>query len=682
MRSMKRFASFTVITKMLGLVWLILLVNQITVVNAKFKGWIDPDTKKDDHFTKSLHKGIDYGLVMSDEFEKEGRLFGDGDDPMWCAIEKSDDDQTAQGKKSLQFYNPSMVQTKGGKLVITTDAGDTLWKAWNPYKKEYKIMKRHFRSGMVQGWNKFCFTGGILEIKMKMPGRPDVGGLWPAAWMLGNLGRATYESSTNKLWPWSYDVCDREKQKAQEISACDVTAHYDFNVGQGRGATEIDLLEVMPGFPDPLPIVTNGLHKPYNSMTLQVAPGIPARLRRPLPSTRPEWGFHWYNNITYGRNVSINPFFYGNYLGPTTKDEPAYRSPDEAYQCDAIGSLMQLNKSHWEEFSVFRLEWEPGDNGYIRWYVDGEFQYGIEGVGLAAATGARIPEEPSYVILNTAISTSWGFPETPWGCDVMDCKTADGKCGFWPGFCESLPADFEIEYVRVYQDKRNKKHTLGCNPPKFPTAKYIKAHTYKYLTPIQSQLQAEALLPVRRGGALCNRNQSESEACGGKGMGTCGIFSRCQCEEDWTGPNCKQPAYCNDFPDWEDGKEWIGLVTLPHPSAFLLSFFVFMTCIVSIAVCYISENDRLRGHDLENGSSSGGGSSGGSGRSFFSRLWGKIKIMTTHMGGNTSRGGYEVIGNPISRQGGYMGSSEDNSGDREQGISMASYRQHKAPGRL
>lgn len=72
------------------------------LVMGKFTGWIDPDTKEEHKKLKNLKNGIEYDLVMSDEFEKEGRLFADGEDPMWCAIEKSDDDQTAQGKKSLQ----------------------------------------------------------------------------------------------------------------------------------------------------------------------------------------------------------------------------------------------------------------------------------------------------------------------------------------------------------------------------------------------------------------------------------------------------------------------------------------------------------------------------------------------------------------------------------------------------
>ena len=123
---------------------------------------------------------------------------------------------------------------------------------------------------MLQSWNKFCFTGGIIEFDVMLPGQPTVGGLWPAVWLLGNLGRATYETSTNMVWPWSYPACDRTLQTAQEISGCDVTEHFDLNAKQGRGATEIDILEVMTGTPGTLPIVSNNVQHPYNSMTLQV----------------------------------------------------------------------------------------------------------------------------------------------------------------------------------------------------------------------------------------------------------------------------------------------------------------------------------------------------------------------------------------------------------------------------
>ena len=36
------------------------------------------------------------------------------------------------------------------------------------------------------------------------------------------------------MWPWSFDVCDRTLQPAQEISACAKTRHWDLRSGQGR----------------------------------------------------------------------------------------------------------------------------------------------------------------------------------------------------------------------------------------------------------------------------------------------------------------------------------------------------------------------------------------------------------------------------------------------------------------
>ena len=51
--------------------------------------------------------------------------------------------------------------------------------------------------------------------------------------------------------------------------------------------------------------------------------------------------------------------------------------------------------------------------GHVR-YINGVFRFGIDATSLTP-WGTKIPDEPSYVILNTAISTSWGFPNPPWG---------------------------------------------------------------------------------------------------------------------------------------------------------------------------------------------------------------------------------------------------------------------------
>jgi beta-glucanase (GH16 family) len=210
--------------------------------------WIDEDTPESLHTTTSLVDGTEYQLVMSDEFNVPGRSFKDGHDPTWTALDKSDDDYSASGGGSLHFYNSSTVTTTpDGMLTISTVMDSTEWNHYDPIEKEWVTKKQYFKSGMLQSWDKFCFTGGILEVDVILPGEPDIGGLWPAVWLLGNLGRATYEASTNNIWPWSYDQCDRQKQESQSISACNEANHFGLNKFQGRGATEIDLLELMGG---------------------------------------------------------------------------------------------------------------------------------------------------------------------------------------------------------------------------------------------------------------------------------------------------------------------------------------------------------------------------------------------------------------------------------------------------
>lgn len=66
-----------------------------------------------------------------------------------------------------------------------------------------------YRGTMVQSWNKFCYQGGMLEVRAQLPratscksGNPDIAlgkagkvannkfyPTWPGIWMLGNLGR-------------------------------------------------------------------------------------------------------------------------------------------------------------------------------------------------------------------------------------------------------------------------------------------------------------------------------------------------------------------------------------------------------------------------------------------------------------------------------------------------------------
>lgn len=185
----------------------------------------------------------------------------------------------------------------------------------------------------------------------------------------------------------------------------------------------------------------------------------------------------------------------------------------------------QLTDDHFKNFHKFRLEWQPGEDGYVHWYFDDKFRFGVEAEGLKK-TKAQIPNEPSYIIMNTAISTSWGFPNPPPGCVNYDCKDVNAQCGFNPGFCKTLPADFKIDYVRVYQNKKDSRQTLGCNPKEYPTKRFIDAHAYRY----KGLDQALPLRPIKTGGGKCKNHEN----CG---EGQC-HYQKCKCNANWQGPHC------------------------------------------------------------------------------------------------------------------------------------------------
>ena len=117
---------------------------------------IDKDTPHS-ALTRTGFDGHEYTLVFSDEFEKAGRTFYPGDDPYWEAV-----DLWYWPTADLEWYDPGQVTTKDGKLVITLED--------NPLKG------LQYRSGMLQSWNKFCYTTGYIEVSVLMPGAADISG--------------------------------------------------------------------------------------------------------------------------------------------------------------------------------------------------------------------------------------------------------------------------------------------------------------------------------------------------------------------------------------------------------------------------------------------------------------------------------------------------------------------------
>jgi hypothetical protein len=111
---------------------------------------IDPDTPSSAK-TRAGFDGQNYNLVFSDEFNLDGRSFNPGDDPFWEAV-----DLWYGNTADVEWYDPAMVYTRNGSLHVRIENVATNGLS--------------YRSGMLQSWNKFCFTGGYIEVSLTLPG--------------------------------------------------------------------------------------------------------------------------------------------------------------------------------------------------------------------------------------------------------------------------------------------------------------------------------------------------------------------------------------------------------------------------------------------------------------------------------------------------------------------------------
>lgn len=393
-------------------------------------------------------------LVMSDEFDTPGRTFANGADPKWTALERADDTNGGQ-----VYYSPDNAETVVdeagvGALRITTS------------RLAAPRAGKPLQSAQLQGWNKFCFTGGAVEVRARVPANS---GTWPSLWLLGNLARAVYTASGDGVWPWSYDAC-------LELDAARLPPRTPPQKWPGRGAAEMDLVEARTSAASP--------HLEYASFSLQVAPRVP-------PAYMPAWGSFpspqprvpngeplghgvdgsWYSDLTLGAGAAVNAWWYG------PRDVPGSN--------DAItGSVAGMPRFGGGAYHTFGLEWrlpDPSDPaaplGFLRFTYDGDLVLEIGGGALnrsyvacgAARTprlGGRreaccfetpprlLPDEPTYLILSQAVG-NW----------------ADGLAGFEREAGDSGSAHLLVDWVRVWQ--RRGQRRLGCDPPNLPTAELM-----------------------------------------------------------------------------------------------------------------------------------------------------------------------------------------------------------------
>jgi len=452
-------------------------------VPSVWTSMIDPDTSSSVYNTTSgAYTSEGYNLVFSDEFNTADRKFGDGNDERWTAINSYN-----FNTGDFEAYVPDAITTKDGKLVITADVKKI---ALDPSGSP-----RAFSSGMMQSWNKTCFTGGILEMSFNLPGKVDTNSqLWAAAWMSGMLGRPAYGPlqgvlSNGNIWPYSYDTCDdnADDQKYSACTAsvpaycteanltsaqCDIVAANKAMLGShGRGMTEIDVFELFTSVD-------------YQDVGSSTTDAVLSTSYQVAPNTDSEAWSNWntystcfktvYNGCTTSQFDSTSSTYCKLYTGQYYQCAYPY-SVGNSYHGesgrDSISALTPLTESDFSEDIVMRLEWEPGK--WLRWLIkrdsDSDFalmlQMNQEALAACGSTAQRnIPEEPQYMLFNIALSDQAGWVNTS-TTDLWDAGSYEMK----------------VDYVRYYQ--RPSATSTECSTTEYPSAEFVAENPTVFALP-------------------------------------------------------------------------------------------------------------------------------------------------------------------------------------------------------
>lgn len=351
---------------------------------ATVRGPIDPDTPMDVRTKKGLFDGQEYQLVFSDEFNLDGRTFYPGDDPYWEAV-----DLHYWPTGDLEWYTPDAIITKDGKLQITIS--------------EVSNHDLNWASGMLQSWNKLCFTTGILEASISLPGDGVTPGYWPGFWSMGNLGRPGYGATTDGTWPYSYDTCDTGTLPnqtnpdgtplaatntgidsntnfelsflpGQRLSACTCPNtnipqdHPGPTVSTGRAAPEIDVIEAQ---------IDTVNREGQASQSFQIAP----------------FDAHYqFNNASNAFNIpNPNISFVNNFKGSITQQ--------------AVSIVTELGTTPYggNAYQTYGYEWfsNPRNRpqGYLAWYIGDQVTWSMNPLAVGPDETVEIsqrliPEEP------------------------------------------------------------------------------------------------------------------------------------------------------------------------------------------------------------------------------------------------------------------------------------------------
>lgn len=188
----------------------------------------------------------------------------------------------------------------------------------------------------------------------------------------------------------------------------------------------------------------------------QVAPRLPLSLRPP-DGRYPSAARPWYRNLSFGPGSELDILWYG---GGHFDSIGAY-FPLPATAHSAGQGRQAPGREPEAALTSLRFEYEPGADGFMRWFVDGSpvlevlaSSLGQYSTPSGGGVGPRlVPEEPLYLILSVAVSRS-----------------------FSGGIDESLfPTVMRVGHVRVWQ-RADRSQRMECSPPDHPTERWIQRH--------------------------------------------------------------------------------------------------------------------------------------------------------------------------------------------------------------
>ncbi|KAI9985823.1 hypothetical protein PInf_024596 [Phytophthora infestans] len=362
---------------------------------------------------------------MSDEFNTAGSSFEPGDDHLWTSIDKADSVNSAL---EIYMHNMTGTQCNGDDcyFYIEADTGET--------------------AAMVQSWNKFCFQGGMIEVRAQLPGASptrrqsdvktgsgsvrassiDYYPTWPGIWMMGNLGRAIFSASTAPRATMIRGMGERESRSR---------------------APEIDILE--------------GGGTAISS-SVQVGPGMPEDFRL-IADAESSYCFYTYDCATEGANsIDVPKAYYENLRGHkscirascgnndtscTASSGSTDASSEFAYQMDAISSNWEIQVSAYTDWLTYQLEWVMGDDGYIRWMLAGEPLFEITADVLTNPPQDAAQMNPKKIMLENHYMGLKASNAGDGGC------YGNGSDATTNAICDAFPMYLKVDYVRVYQDK-------------------------------------------------------------------------------------------------------------------------------------------------------------------------------------------------------------------------------------